>query len=117
MCGRLNEWRAVSDLSSFMNTSNAAICFVVSSALAAIKRRTGSCKPPVAELSYYLFIDSSGCWQSHLNSIVTVWLVWAGSLMLGAPVAIRLVAAVAYLRYSSVKPARTHLPREFQNDS
>eukprot|EP01045_Picozoa_sp_COSAG04_P017099 COSAG04_NODE_1487_length_6557_cov_25.169402_2_plen_38_part_00 len=37
--------------------------------------------------------------------------------MLGAPVAIRLVAAVAYLRYSSVKPARTHLPPEFQNDS
>eukprot|EP01046_Picozoa_sp_COSAG06_P008430 COSAG06_NODE_427_length_15900_cov_371.736519_2_plen_121_part_00 len=69
-------------LSSFMNTSNAAICFVVSSLLAYIKRATGS---------------------------------WV--LLLSAPVAIRAVAAVAYLRYSSVKPARTHLPREFQNDT
>ena len=68
-------------LSSFMNTSNAAICFVVSSLLAYIKRATGS---------------------------------WV--LLLSAPVGIRAVAALAYLRYSSVKPARTHLGPEFQNE-
>jgi hypothetical protein len=37
--------------------------------------------------------------------------------MLAAPVAIRVVAAVAYLRWASVKPARSHLPAEFQNDA
>ena len=65
-----------------MNTSNAAICFVVSSLLAYVKRATGS---------------------------------WA--LLLSTPVAIRAVAALLYLRYCSIKPARTHLPPEYQKEA
>ena len=69
-------------LSSFMNTSNALICFVISSGLAALKRATGS---------------------------------WA--LLLAAPVGIRLLAGLAYLRFGSVRSARSHLPPSFHNDA